>query len=163
MHLDRFTIKSQEALQAANTLAANRRNTETAPEHLLAALLEQGEGIVLPILRKLGTQPEAIRADVNAALDALPTITGGTAEPSTARELIAVLRAAEREAGKLGDEYISTEHILLALADDKSKAGEALRRNGAKHDDVLEALKAVRGPHRENHKTPQHEKQHSEA
>src|SRR4051794_18902831 len=155
MHLDRFTIKSQEALQAANSLAANRRNTETAPEHLLAALLEQSEGIVLPILRKLGAQPEAIRADVNAALDALPTITGGTAEPSTARELIAVLRAAEREAGKLNDEYISTEHLLLALTDDKSNAGDALRRNGAKHDDVLEALKAVRGPHRVTDQSPE--------
>src|SRR4249919_1718258 len=155
MHLDRFTIKSQEALQAANTLAANRRNTETAPEHLLAALLEQSEGIVLPILRKLGVRPEAIRADVNAALDGLPTITAGTAEPSTARELIAVLRAAEREAGKLNDEYISTEHVLLALADDKSKAGEALRRNGAKRDDVLAALQAVRGPHRVTDQSPE--------
>src|SRR3954464_10604823 len=127
MHLDRFTIKSQEALQAANTLAANRRNTETAPEHLLAALLEQGEGIVLPILRKLGAQPEAIRAAANPALDGLPTPPGATAEPSTARELIAVLRAAEREAGKLNDEYISTEHVLLALADDKPNPGRALR------------------------------------
>src|SRR6187200_3163712 len=155
MHLDRFTIKSQEALQAANSLAAHRRNTETAPEHLLAALLEQSEGIVLPILRKLGAQPEAIRADVNAALENLPTITSGTAEPSTARELIAVLRAAEREAGKLGDESISTEHVLLTLGDDKSKAGEALRRHGAKHDDVLEALKAVRGPHRVTDQSPE--------
>jgi ATP-dependent Clp protease ATP-binding subunit ClpB len=155
MHLDRFTIKSQEALQAANSLAANRRNTETAPEHLLAALLEQSEGIVLPILRKLGAQPEAIRADVNAALDGLPTITAGTAEPSTARELIAVLRAAEREAGKLNDEYISTEHVLLALADDKSKAGEALRRNGASRDNVLKALQEVRGPHRVTDQSPE--------
>src|SRR3954451_19992238 len=155
MHLDRFTIKSQEALQAANTLAANRRNTETAPEHLLAALLEQGEGIVLPILRKLGAQPEAIRADVNAALDGLPTITGGTAEPSTARELIAVLRAAEREAGKLDDDYISTEHVLLALSEDRSKAGEALRRNGAGHDSVLQALEDVRGPHRVTDQSPE--------
>src|SRR3954469_17866660 len=155
MHLDRFTIKSQEALQAANSLAANRRNTETAPEHLLAALLEQSEGIVLPILRKLGAQPEAIRADVNAALDGLPTITGGTAEPSTARELIAVLRAAEREAGKLDDEYISTEHVLLALSEDKSKAGEALRRNGAGRDAVLKALEDVRGPHRVTDQSPE--------
>ena len=155
MHLDRFTIKSQEALQAANSLAANRRNTETAPEHLLAALLEQSEGIVLPILRKLGAQPEAIRADVNAALDGLPTITGGTAEPSTASELIAVLRAAEREAGKLNDEYISTEHVLLALSEDKSKAGEALRRNGAGHDSVLQALEDVRGPHRVTDQSPE--------
>src|SRR4051795_2528198 len=155
MHLDRFTIKSQEALQAANSLAANRRNTEAAPEHLLAALLEQSEGIVLPILRKLGAQPEAIRADVNAALDSLPTITAGTAEPSTARELIAVLRAAEREAGKLNDEYISTEHVLLALADDKSKAGDALRRNGAGRDAVLKALEDVRGPHRVTDQSPE--------
>src|SRR3954451_21729546 len=110
MHLDRFTIKSQEALQAANTLAANRRNTETAPEHLLAALLEEGEDIVLPILRKLGAEPEAIRADVNAALDGLPTRTGGTAQRSTAHEPMTVLRAAERETGKLTNESTSTEH-----------------------------------------------------
>ena len=84
MQLDRFTIKSQEALQAAIAVAADRRNTETPPEHLLAALLEQTEGIVLPVLRKLGARPEAIRAERQRRARRLPTITGGTDEPSTA-------------------------------------------------------------------------------
>src|SRR5919199_4618741 len=117
MQLDRFTIKSQEALQAAIRLAADRRNTETAPPHLLLALLDQEDGIVGPVLRKVGADPAAIRSAVGGALDRLPTITAGAREPGTSRELLDVLREAEREAGRLGDEYISTEHLLLALSD----------------------------------------------
>src|ERR687898_2267018 len=138
MQLDRFTLKSQEALQAAIRLAAERRNTETAPGHLLLALLDQEEGIVGPVLRKVGAAPAAIRSAAGGALDRLPTITAGAREPATSRELLDVLRAAEREAGKLGDEYISTEHLLLAL----SEAVDGL----PSHDDITEAVKQVRGP-----------------
>jgi ATP-dependent Clp protease ATP-binding subunit ClpB len=155
MQADRFTIKSQEALAASTTLAARRRNTETTPEHLLATLLEQADGVVLPVLRKLGARPDAIRVDVNAALDALPTITGEADEPATARELLQVLRGAEHEASELGDEYISTEHLLLSLAGHGSRAGEALRRNGAAKDAVLKALADVRGPHRVTDQSPE--------
>src|SRR3954464_15062177 len=155
MQADRFTIKSQEALQAAIAIAAARHHTETQPEHLLLALLEQPESVVGPVLRKLGAQTDAIRRDLNAALDTKPTITAGANEPSTSRELLDVLRAAEREAGKLNDEYISTEHVLLALSEDRSKAGEALRRNGAGHDSVLQALEDVRGPHRVTDQSPE--------
>src|SRR5919202_1411924 len=81
MQLDRFTTKSQEALQAAIALAASRRHTETQPEHLLAVLLEQAEGVIPPVLRKLGTSPEEIRRVVNEALDGFPTITAGAREP----------------------------------------------------------------------------------
>ena len=116
MQLDRFTIKSQEALQAAIRVAADRRNTEAAPAHLLLALLDQEEGIVGPVLRKVGADPAAIRSQIGGELDRLPTITAGAREPATSRELLDVLRAAEREAGKLQDEYISTEHLLLALS-----------------------------------------------
>src|SRR5918996_5628547 len=133
MQLDRFTIKSQEAIQAALALAADRQHTETQPEHLMLALLEQPESLVPRVLKKLGADPAAIRAEVNAALDALPKITAGAREPSTARETMDVLRAAEREAGKLRDEYISTEHLLLALAESSGAAGNALRSNGADH------------------------------
>jgi ATP-dependent Clp protease ATP-binding subunit ClpB len=94
MQADRFTIKSQEALQAAIAIAAARHHTETQPEHLLLALLEQPESVVGPVLRKLGAQTDAIRRDLNAALDAKPTITAGANEPSTSRELLDVLRAA---------------------------------------------------------------------
>jgi ATP-dependent Clp protease ATP-binding subunit ClpB len=155
MQADRFTIKSQEALAASTSLAARRRNTETTPEHLLATLLEQPDGVVLPVLRKLGARPDAIRVDVNAALDNLPTITGEADEPATARELLQVLRGAEHEASELGDEYISTEHLLLSLAGHGSRAGEALRRNGASKDAVHKALAEVRGPHRVTDQSPE--------
>jgi ATP-dependent Clp protease ATP-binding subunit ClpB len=156
MQADRFTIKSQEALQAAISIAAARHHTETQPEHLLLALLEQPESVVGPVLRKLGAQTDSIRRELNAALDAKPTITAGANEPSTSRELLDVLRSAEREAGKLNDEYISTEHILLALTG--AQAGEAaavLKRNGATHKDTLAAIEAVRGPHRVTSQSPE--------
>ena len=126
MQIDRFTTKSQEALQAALGLAASQAHTEVQPEHLLAVLLEQTEGVIPPVLRKIGTSPEEIRRVVNEALDRLPTITAGAREPANARELLDVLRAAEREAGKLRDEYISTEHLLLALSEAPGAAGDAL-------------------------------------
>src|SRR5215218_8160409 len=148
MQLDRFTTKSRQALEAATALAAARHQPETTPEHLLAVLLEQEDGIVVPVLNKLGARPGAIRQDSGAALDKLPTIQGTATEPTVSRELVAVLRAAERELGQFKDEYVSTEHLLLALAEHKSPAGDALRRNGAAKQDVVEAIKAVRGPHR---------------
>src|SRR5918999_4221764 len=147
MQLDRFTIKSQEALEQAFRPAADRRNSETAPEHLLLALLDQQEGIVSPVLRKVGADPRAVRSGVGGALDRLPTITAGAREPSTSRELLDVLRAAEREAGRLGDEYVSTEHLLLAL----TGAVDGL----PSHDDVEAAVKQVRGPHRVTDQSPE--------
>ena len=155
MNLDRFTTKSRQALEAATALAAARNHTETTPEHLLAVLLEQEDGIVVPVLSKLGARPEAIRSDVNAALEQLPTIQGAATEPTVSRELVAVLRAAERELGQFQDEFVSTEHLLLSLAAHGSAAGEALRRNGARKEDVVEAIKAVRGPHRVTDENPE--------
>src|SRR3954469_4692989 len=145
MQLDRFTIKAQEAIQAALKIAADRRHTETSPDHLLLALLEQPEGIVLPVLKKLGADPEAIRREANARLERAPTVTAGAREPSTARELLDVLREAEREAGKLRDEYISTEHLLLALAG----------RAGVEHDELLKAVESIRGPHKVTDQNPE--------
>ncbi|HEY7074831.1 MAG TPA: Clp protease N-terminal domain-containing protein, partial [Solirubrobacteraceae bacterium] len=145
MQLDRFTIKAQEAIQAALKIAADRRHTETSPDHLLLALLEQPEGIVLPVLKKLGADPEGIRREANARLERAPTITAGAREPSAARELLDVLREAEREAGKLHDEYISTEHLLLALAG----------RAGVDREALLKAVESVRGPHKVTDQNPE--------
>ena len=114
MQPDRFTIKSQEALQAAQRLADERRNPQTTPEHLLAVLLEQPDGIVAPVLRKLGFEPAAVRATLGPALDQLPRSTG-TAAPEPAggsSELVQILRTAESEMRELKDEYVSTEHLL---------------------------------------------------
>ncbi len=155
MQLDRFTTKSRQALEAASSLAAARNHTEATPEHLLAVLLEQEDGIVVPVLKKLGARPEAIRSDVNQALEKQPTITGTATEPTLSRELIAVLRAAERELAQFSDEYVSTEHLLLSLAAHGSAAGEALRRNGARKEDIVPAIEAVRGPHRVTDENPE--------
>ena len=122
MQPDRFTIKSQEALQAAQRLADERRNPQTVPEHLLAVLLEQEGGVVAPVLRKLGVEPAAVRqalgpAPRRAAQADRRGRTGSAAEPAGgSSELVQILRAAENEMRELRDEYVSTEHLLLALA-----------------------------------------------
>ncbi|MGH2908208.1 MAG: Clp protease N-terminal domain-containing protein, partial [Solirubrobacteraceae bacterium] len=166
MQPDRFTIKSQEALQAAQELADQRRNPQTTPEHLLAVLLEQNEGIVAPVLRKLGVQPGAVRQALQPRLQTLPTVSRGSApaEPvGGSTELAQVLRTAEAEMRELGDEYVSTEHLLLALAGAQmgtspgagSGAGEVLRELGADHDALLQALGEVRGSHRVTDQSPE--------
>ena len=143
MQPDRFTIKSQEALAAAQRLADERRNPQTMPEHLLAVLLEQDAGVVVPVLRKLGVDPAAVRQSLVPALDALPTLGASSGAPESAggsSELSQVLRDAEKEMRELKDEYLSTEHLLLALSKHPGKAGDALRANGAAHDELLRAL-----------------------
>ncbi len=150
MQADRFTIKSQEALRAAIDLAAGRRHAQVAPEHLLAVLLEQADGLVVPVLRKVGVTVDPLRAEVNAVLDALPTL-GEPAEPTTSPELLQVVRAAEGAMRDLSDEYISTEHILLALAEKLP----ALPAAGATPDALRQAIEDVRGAHRVTSQNPE--------
>src|SRR5919107_107211 len=149
MQTDRFTIKSQEALAAAQRLATARRNPEVAPQHLLLALLEQEGGIVVPVLRRAGADPERVRRLANAALDAAPTVSGDAAAPALGQDLIRLLQAADDEARRLGDEYVSTEHLLLALA------AEPAIYAGASRDQLAEAVEAVRGPHRVTDQNPE--------
>ena len=158
MQPDRFTIKSQEALQAAQRLADECRNPQTTPEHLLAVLLEQDGGVVVPVLRKLGADPAAVRQALGPRLDALPKLTtsGGREEPAGGSgELVQILRAAETEMRELRDEYVSTEHILLALSAHPGGAGDALRASGAGHEQLLKALGEVRGSHRVTDQSPE--------
>jgi ATP-dependent Clp protease ATP-binding subunit ClpB len=154
MQADRFTIKTQEALQAALALAPARRHAQVTPLHLLAALLDQEGGIVVPVLGKIGVATDALRADVEAALGELPTL-ASAAEPTTSPELLAVLRAAERAMRDLKDEYVSVEHVLLALAKDDTAAGKALRAAGATRERLLQALADVRGSHRVTDQSPE--------
>jgi ATP-dependent Clp protease ATP-binding subunit ClpB len=142
MQSDRFTIKSQEALEAAQRLADERRNPQTTPEHLLAVLLEQEGGLVVPILRKLGVEPAAVRQALGQALDGLPKLSGGpAAEPAGASsEIVQILRGAEKEMRELGDEYVSTQHLLLAISGHPGPAGDALRSAGAGREELLKAL-----------------------
>ncbi len=158
MQPDRFTIKSQEALAAASRLAEERRNPQTTPEHLLAVLLEQSDGVVVPVLRKLGVEPGTVRQATSAALETLPQLSAGSGgEPAgnASSELVQVLRGAETEMRALSDEYLSTEHLLLAIAADRGAAGQALREAGADRDALLAALSEVRGSHRVTDQNPE--------
>jgi ATP-dependent Clp protease ATP-binding subunit ClpB len=148
MQADRFTIKAQEAIAAAGQLAERRHNPQVTPEHLLAVLLEQEGGVVVPVLTKLGADVRALRGEVNGALDALPTMTAGGEAAGPSSELVRVLREGEEEMRALKDEYVSTEHLLLALAGHPSRTGDALRRAGATKDALAKAIAEVRGPHR---------------
>ena len=154
MQPDRFTIKTQEALQEALKLAPAQRHAQVAPLHLLSALLDQEGGVVVPVLGKIGVAPGELRGDVSAALETLPTLRD-EAEPTTSPELLATLRAAEREMRELKDEYVSVEHVLLALAADKGPAGQALRGAGATRERLLQALAEVRGSHRVTDQSPE--------
>src|SRR5215211_428964 len=150
MHPDRFTLKSQEALAAAQRLAGARRNPEVAPQHLLIALLEQEGGIVVPVLQGANADPEAVRRRANEALDALPTVSGdATGAPAIGSALAAVLESADAEARGMGDEYVSTEHLLLALASDPQVDA------GASRDQLAATVQEVRGPHRVTDQNPE--------
>ncbi len=151
MQADRFTVKSQEAVQAAQQLAAARRNPETAPAHLLVALLVQEEGLVVPILQKLGADPASIGSHAHEAVDALPTLGEAGEEPRMSASLAATLRQAEKEMAKLGDEYISTEHLLLALTEPGSGVADVLPDRGS----LEAAIAEVRGPHKVTSPNPE--------
>jgi ATP-dependent Clp protease ATP-binding subunit ClpB len=150
MQADRFTVKSQEALAAAQRLAGARGNPEVTPQHLLVSLLEQEGSIVVPVLRRAGADPERVRRRANEALDAQPKVTGAAgAAPTLGQDLIRLLQASDDEARGLGDEYVSTEHLLLALA------AEPAIDAGASRDQLAEAAEQVRGPHRVTDQNPE--------
>ncbi len=150
MTMDKLTIKAAEALQAAHQDAQTRGNPEVTPLHLLAALIGLGDrntdgngGIVVPILEKSGSQVGQIRDIATSELARLPQQSGGSL--ATSRELAEVLATAQREADRMKDQYISTEHLLLALSAVKSDARRILELSAARRDDILAALKEVRG------------------
>jgi ATP-dependent Clp protease ATP-binding subunit ClpB len=155
MQADRFTIRAQEALAAAARLAQEARNPQVSPEHLLAGLLEDRDGIVASVLRKLGADPVAVARQVAAGLAALPVLTGSSESSGPASELTAVIRRAETQARALTDDYVSTEHLLLGLGGAPGRAGDALRAAGATPDRLLAALAEVRGPHRVSDQNPE--------
>ncbi len=153
---DRLTVKSQEAVQAAAAHAAENGNPEVLPVHLMAALLEDREGVVLPVLEKVGVPVEQMLAGVNAAIAKLPKVQGANAQPGMSGALTKVLEQAFKEAENFKDEYCSTEHLLLALAQERNGVVQgALKALGATHDAILKALSAVRGSSRVTDQTPE--------
>src|SRR3954451_14796797 len=150
MHADRFTIKSQEAFAAAQRIAQARRNPQVTPYHLLVALLEQDGGIVAPVLQRAAADLESVRRRANETLDAQPKVTGdATQSPGFDFAVSQLLERAEEEARKLSDEYVSTEHMLLA------PAGHPKVDPGASREQLMEAVSGVRGPHRVTDQNPE--------
>src|SRR6185295_13750549 len=145
---DRLTIKAAEALQQAASLARSNGNPVVNDAHLFYALLKQDEGIVVPLLQKAGLTVTQLQAETEREIARFPKQSGGV-EPTLARELTRVLDRADEEAKKLGDAYVSTEHLLLALAEEKgATARQLLSANGVNRDQLLAALEGVRGAHR---------------
>src|SRR5499433_1671102 len=153
---DKFTVKAQEAVQRANELASEHGNPELLPLHLLAALLEDKEGIVPPVLEKIGIGPQAVLNDAYEALQQLPKVSGASAQASLSQAANQLLDRAFKEADAFKDEYVSTEHLLLAATQLKrDPAQEILSRHGATHDAILKALSAVRGSQRITDQNPE--------
>src|SRR6187397_380267 len=144
MRLDKFTLRGQEAIQSAIELAERNQHQQVEPEHLLVAMLEQPEGIVRPILGKLGANVAVILNDTQAAVARFPRVQGGQQYFSS--RLTQIFTASQKQADQMQDEFISTEHLLLALVEEKDgDAGKILRQHGVNKDDLLKVIEQMRG------------------
>lgn len=144
MRLDKFTLRAQEAIQAAIELAERNQNQQVEPEHLLAAMLEQPEGVVRPILGKLAVNVQVVLNDLQAAIARFPRVEGG--QQYFSPRLSQVFTSTQKQADKMQDEFNSTEHLLLGIVDEKDgEAGKILRQHGVKRDDLLKVIEQMRG------------------
>src|SRR5690242_2866318 len=156
---NRFTRKTGEAIGAAQALARDHNHSQVTPEHLLAALVGQPEGVVLPVLERLGVAPKTVRDQVEESLGRLPQVYGATQQPALSPDAFRLLEAADEERGGLNDDYLSTEHLLLAMAAVSGGVGDLLRGLGVNREAVLDALKNVRGSHRVTSENPEEQYQ----
>jgi len=153
---DKFTVKSQEAIQSAGTLATEHGNPELLPLHLLAALLEDKEGIIVPVLQKVGVATDQLIAKTTEALGKLPKVSGSGTQPGMSNAMQKVLDQAFKEADNFKDEYVSTEHLLLSLAQQKNDGAQLLLASfGATYDAILKSLSTVRGSQRVTDQNPE--------
>ncbi len=155
MDANRLTLKSQAALEAAREQALARNHQAIEPEHVLFALLSDPEGVIFPLLHRLGVAPKPLRDRVDAALDRLPKVYAPGGEVRISQATGAMLEQAFREAAALTDEYVSTEHLLLSLLGGRTAAAQILREAGLDRDKVLAALAEVRGRQRVTDQTPE--------
>jgi ATP-dependent Clp protease ATP-binding subunit ClpB len=155
LRFDKLTVKAQEALQAAQERGARSGQQQIEPLHLLWALVAQGDGIVPPLLSKLGVAPEALAKEVDRAIDRLPKVSG-VAQHYLTQATNDVISRAFDEADQFKDEYVSTEHLLLGISSGgRDPAAEILAKSGCTHDAILQALASVRGSHRVTSQTPE--------
>jgi len=155
LRFEKMTVKAQEALQSAQEIAARHENQQVEPIHLLAALVSQPDGVVSPLLARLGIRTEMLSQDIDREIGRLPRVTG-FAQQNMSRALNDVLERAFDEAQRFKDEYVSTEHMFLAIAgQDRDPAGQLLKKQGASHEAILQALTSVRGTQRVTSQNPE--------
>src|ERR1700759_1599109 len=148
LRFEKLTVKAQEAVQSAQEIAAQHENQQIEPIHLLAALVAQEGGVVPPLVNKLGTRLEVLSQDIDREIARLPKVQG-FGQQHMSRAANQVLERAFKEAENFKDEYVSTEHLFLAIAsEDRDPAGQLLKRLGASHEAILQALTSVRGSQR---------------
>jgi ATP-dependent Clp protease ATP-binding subunit ClpB len=155
-NFNKLTVKAQEAFQEAIEIAQNYGNQVIEPEHLLASLIQESGGLADTIMKKTGGNTNSIKMKANEMLETLPKVSGaGVGNQQMSQNTAKLLDTAADEAKKLQDEYVSTEHLLIALSEDKGKAGQLLRDNGVSKNTVLTALKEVRGTQRVTSQNPE--------
>jgi ATP-dependent Clp protease ATP-binding subunit ClpB len=155
LRFEKLTVKAQEALQDAHEVAASHENQEITPLHLLAALVNQADGVVPPLLARLGIRKEALISELERELGRLPKVQGFS-EQRMSRALNDTLQRAFKEADKFKDDYVSTEHLFLAIAgSERDPAGQLLKKSGASHEAILQALTGVRGTQRVTSQNPE--------
>jgi ATP-dependent Clp protease ATP-binding subunit ClpB len=157
MQFDKFTVKSQESLQAAQTLAGQKGQQEMLPEHLLAVLLQQPEGVIIPVLQKIGANPARIAAEVDNLVDKLPKVSGsGFGQVYASQRIRILLDQAFKEAAAMKDEYVSQEHLFLCILGERgAKGAEVLKANGVSKESFLKALADIRGSQRVTDPNPE--------
>src|SRR5213075_832389 len=156
MNFNKLTVKAQEAVVEAQNLARGAGNPEVTPAHLLVAMLRQEGGVVAPILNKLGLNPGTIEAEAAAEISKYSKVGGASADPMVSSSLRKVFDDAFKSADDFKDEYVSTEHFLLGIADTKeATAARILARHGVTRDAVLKALQSVRGTQRVTDQNPE--------
>src|ERR1700676_1607302 len=155
LRFDKMTVKAQDALQAAQEIAARHENQAVEPVHLLSALIQQIDGVVPPLLARLGIRAEALTQDLEREIARLPKVQG-FAEQHLGRSLNQVLERSQTEADKFKDDYVSTEHLFLAIAgQDRDPAGQLLKKHGSSHEAILQALAGLRGNQRVTSQNPE--------
>jgi ATP-dependent Clp protease ATP-binding subunit ClpB len=156
MQIEKFTLKAQGALQEAKAIAERKNHQQIDVEHLLSALLEQKEGIAIPILQKLGANIDLIVSQLEGELNRIPKVTGGgVGQVYLSSRVNEIFDSAWKEAERLMDEYLSTEHLLIAIADEKRGSSQILQRNGVTKDAIFRVLQEIRGPHRITDQNPE--------
>ena len=155
MDAEAFTHRAQQALATAQRLALTSDHQRVEPEHLLAALLTDTEGIVYPLVRRAGADPGALKRRAEEAVRRIPRVYGPSQEPTLSPQTVRLLERARQEAGALGDQYVSTEHLLLAAAQGQDAAGRLLAEAGLNREAVLTALREVRGNRRVTTQDPE--------